>query len=85
MKKLIILGIINIAIMTIVFSCKEEKKVQKVHIHKKAEAHKIVYECPMKCEKGKFYDISGKCPVCKMSLINIEHEENKNHLEHNHK
>ena len=85
MKKLIILGIINIAIMTIVFSCKEEKKVQKVHIHKKAEAHQIVYECPMKCEKGKFYDISGKCPICKMSLIKIEHEENKNHLEHNHK
>ena len=84
MRKLIKLGIITIVIMT-VLSCKEEIKIKKVHIHKKPEAHQIVYECPMKCEKGKFYDTSGKCPICKMSLIKTEHEENKNHLEHNHK
>lgn len=84
MEKLTRFRILAIAIITIV-SCKETTTVQKVHQHKNGEAHQVVYECTMKCEKGKFYDTPGHCPVCKMDLIKIEHEENKNHLDHNHK
>ncbi|MCY7328907.1 MAG: hypothetical protein LH618_10190 [Saprospiraceae bacterium] len=29
---------------------------------------KVVYICPMDCEKGKTYDQPGQCPVCKMDL-----------------
>ena len=33
-----------------------------------ADHTKAVYQCPIKCEKGKVYDSAGKCPVCKMDL-----------------
>lgn len=38
-----------------------------------AEAHDHAhYQCPMDCEKGKFYEEAGTCPVCKMDLVEAE-------------
>lgn len=61
------------------------------HNHKEGEAHKLAYECPMDCEKGKTYDKKGTCPVCKMDLIEAKadnhegHDHSKeNHDGHNH-
>ena len=38
----------------------------------------VLHQCPMDCEKGKSYTESGKCPVCKMDLVekkvNVEEE-----------
>ncbi|HNQ12855.1 MAG TPA: heavy metal-binding domain-containing protein [Bacteroidia bacterium] len=30
------------------------------------------YACPMDCEKGKQYEETGSCPVCKMELKQVE-------------
>ena len=35
-------------------------------------AEKVVYQCPMDCEKGKTYEVMGICPVCKMDLAKVE-------------
>jgi len=35
-----------------------------------------VYQCPMKCEGEKTFDISGSCSVCKMDLKSITNTEN---------
>ena len=29
----------------------------------------VLHQCPMDCEKGKSYTEPGKCPVCKMDLV----------------
>ena len=29
---------------------------------------KIVYQCSMKCELDKTYDVPGNCPVCNINL-----------------
>lgn len=36
------------------------------------EAH---YQCPMKCEGEKTYDVPGSCPVCNMDILKLEEEE----------
>ena len=35
-------------------------------------AEKVVYQCPMDCEKGKTYEVMGICPVCKMDLAEVK-------------
>lgn len=49
---------------------------------------KASYACPMDCEKGKTYEVAGKCPVCEMDLVAMEdaHEghDDENHEGHNH-
>ena len=40
------------------------------HDHDHADA----YQCPMDCEDGKTYEEAGKCPVCEMDIVKIEHE-----------
>jgi hypothetical protein len=37
--------------------------------HAVAQAPAGKYICPMNCEKGKFYDQPGACPVCNMDLV----------------
>jgi len=32
---------------------------------------KIVYQCPMKCEGDKTYNVPGNCPVCNMHLVPV--------------
>jgi hypothetical protein len=53
---------------------------------KEGEAHKLAYECPMDCEKGKTYDKKGTCPVCKMDLIEAkaDNHEGHDHSKENH-
>jgi predicted Zn-ribbon and HTH transcriptional regulator len=29
----------------------------------------VLHQCPMNCEKGKSYTEPGKCPICKMDLV----------------
>lgn len=74
MRRSIKFCIVFIVLTGFVF-CKEKTNAQKVHIHKIGEAYHIVRQCPMKCEKNKYYKNAGKCPVCKMDLIKIEHEK----------
>ncbi len=53
-----------------------------------AHAH---YQCPMKCEGDKVYEVAGKCPVCKMELAMLDETteteevvEEESHEGHNH-
>ncbi len=39
------------------------------------------YICPMKCEKNKVYPQPGKCPVCKMALVEFK-EGQVEHADH---
>lgn len=32
---------------------------------------KTVFQCPMKCEGDKTYDVTGNCPVCNIHLEQI--------------
>ena len=51
-------------------SCKSDSKKQE-HNHT-TEIAKKEYMCPMNCEKDKTYKEEGKCPVCKMKLVDKE-------------
>ena len=61
-------------------SCKEKKEEVKTEIATG------VYQCPMDCEEGKSYTEEGKCPVCKMALVEkeVSLEENHDNHEENH-
>lgn len=41
----------------------------------KTEAESALYQCPMKCEGEKTYDVPGSCPVCKMDLEKLSSED----------
>ena len=67
-------------------SCNNKEKTEastehEKHNQKDGTDHKLAYECPMDCEKGKTYDTEGNCPVCKMKLIEVKDD---NHQEHDH-
>lgn len=56
---------------------KEEMNHDKMDIDKMAVAE---YQCPMKCEDEKTYtDKDHKCPVCKMDLKEVKHEDGESH------
>ncbi len=38
-----------------------------------------VYQCPMKCEGEKTYDMPGKCPKCGMDMTALENHEGHDH------
>ncbi|MFP5436733.1 MAG: heavy metal-binding domain-containing protein [Bacteroidia bacterium] len=85
--KIILVLIVAAVIGLSTISCgnKEEKTLvddPKEHLHKDADLHKLAYECPMNCEKGKVYEKQGNCPVCNMKLIKVSEE---NHEGHQHK
>lgn len=66
-------------------SCTSEKKADKQDApkeemnHDKMDHDKMAaaeYQCPMKCEGDKTYtDKDHKCPVCKMDLKEVKHED----------
>ena len=87
MKKSILILAFTIATLSVV-SCNKNEKTEVTtehegHNHKEGEAHKVAYECPMDCEKGKHYEAPGKCPVCEMDLVAVtettEGDEGHNH------
>jgi len=86
-KKSILLLAFAIATLGTVSCTKKEKRETATghegHTHKEGEAHPLAYECPMDCEKGKTYDTKGKCPVCKMELIEVKSESHEGH-DHSH-
>jgi hypothetical protein len=56
------------------------KQVEKAVETVKTEAIvKAEFTCPMKCEKGKVFDAAGKCPTCKMDLVEVGHKEGDGH------
>ena len=89
MKKLILSAML-LGALTFGMTNKKEETTKTAtehegHNHKEGEAHKVAYECPMDCEKGKTYDEKGTCPVCKMELVEKEHSDHKEGDGHNHK
>ncbi|MFK5879640.1 MAG: heavy metal-binding domain-containing protein [Flavobacteriaceae bacterium] len=84
-------AILSLVVITtmVVSSCTTEKKtekqeVQKEEVQKSEMDHDKMavaeYQCPMKCEGDKTYaDKDHKCPVCKMDLKEVKHEDGKNH------
>lgn len=41
-----------------------------------------LYQCPMKCEGEKTYDVPGNCPHCNMKLVPVESKNS--HGQHHH-
>ena len=41
------------------------------HKHETDFAEGNKYQCPMKCEGSKTYDVPGNCPVCNMKLLPV--------------
>jgi hypothetical protein len=71
MKKLFY--ILLIALGFSINSCSNsspEKKSEKIE-------EKILYQCPMDCEKGKTYDKPGQCSVCGMDFEKVETTPNQ--------
>lgn len=69
MKK-VMLGLAIIAAV-VVISCKNGNK----EADKMEEVALTEYYCPMECEGDKTYtDKDTKCPVCNMSLVEVEDE-----------
>ncbi len=42
------------------------------------------YQCPMKCEGDKTYDVPGNCPECNMKLVPVKDKSSHDHPKHNH-
>lgn len=73
MKKIILLLTIVLSTLMII-SCKNETTEEHIgHHHNDEKAHPEEYVCQIGCEKGKIYERIGKCPVCKIDLIELEH------------
>lgn len=49
---------------------KTEKTEQPV-VETTESVAEITYSCPMQCEGDKTYHEAGKCPVCKMDLVEV--------------
>lgn len=45
---------------------------------------KTDYQCPMKCEGEKMYDVTGNCPKCNMKLAPVNNKSSHDHHKHNH-
>ncbi len=72
-----------IATVTVV-SCDKKAKTETTtehegHNHNADDTKQLAYVCSMDCEKGKIYDKAGKCPVCKMDLVEQKHAESDGH------
>ncbi len=52
---------------TFVTSCNNSSEPKKTE---QKEA-KVLYQCPMDCEKGITHDQPGQCPVCGMDLEKV--------------
>jgi uncharacterized protein (DUF983 family) len=57
----------------------EKKEKQADETVKKEAIAKVEFTCPMKCEKGKIFDAAGKCPTCKMDLVEVSHKDSNGH------
>ena len=44
---------------------------------KKENNNLVIYQCPMKCEIDKTYNLAGSCPICKMDLKSITKQSEK--------
>lgn len=42
---------------------------------KGGDAYGSLYQCPLKCERGKTYDQPLNCPVCEKKLVLVGEEE----------
>ncbi len=72
MKKLIIP--LCISAMFMAAACNNSTSADKKadnQTQSTGDSTKVVYQCPMDCEKGKTYDQPGKCPVCEMDLEKV--------------
>jgi PBP1b-binding outer membrane lipoprotein LpoB len=92
MKKMSKVAFIALFLVNL-FSCSEAPKTTENNAVKQeatapaaptqstAPEAKVTYSCSMNCEKGKTYDVAGKCPVCKMNLVSSDgkKEEHKTH------
>ena len=70
MKNFVVILLINISFI----SCNKKENTEVTtehegHNHKEGEAHKVAYECPMDCEKGKTYDKKGDFPYTENLLF----------------
>ena len=64
-------------------SCNKKKNSKATtehegHNHKEGEAHKLLMNVQMDCEKVK-RTIKGNCPVCKMELIEAKVDSHEGH------
>lgn len=75
MKKSIIKTLVIISSLMALQACNQKNtspdKENSVEVKK--ELVHADYQCPMDCEQGKIYHEPGKCPVCGMDLIKVEH------------
>ena len=80
-KKVILALVISLGIGVLFTSCGDKKNENKTEMHDnhdheaKETAMHDVYQCPMDCEKGKTYEKEGDCPVCKMDLKKVDHDD----------
>jgi len=83
MKKVILILAISLGIGVLFTSCRDTKKENNTEMHENHEhdtnetAMHDVFQCPMDCAKGKTYEKEGNCPVCKMDLKKVVHDNSK--------
>lgn len=49
------------------------------HSHVGNSNSKVSYQCPMKCEGSKTYNVAGNCPVCNMKMVPAGDKGSHNH------
>jgi uncharacterized paraquat-inducible protein A len=82
-KKVILVLTISLGMSVFFTSCRDTKKENKTEMHKNHEhdtnetAMHDAYQCPMDCEDGKTYEKEGNCPVCKMDLKKVVHDNSE--------
>lgn len=62
------LSLVAVSLLTFGFlSCTSSSEGNKTEQNEE----KVLYQCPMDCEKGRTYDKPGQCPVCGMDIEKI--------------
>ena len=81
-KSILMIAVAIVLLSTVSCNKKENAETTTEHVghnHQEGESHKLTYECPMDCEKGKTYDAKGTCPKCNMELIEVSADAHKGH------
>ena len=77
--------LVSLALMAGLFfaACQHDAPASKLPAAT-ADTKNVKYQCPMDCEKGKLYDQTGQCPVCKMALKAVDADKAASPKGHNH-
>lgn len=70
-KSKLVLGLLFLGFLGACSSESSDTEMSSEMSDSSEELAHVQYACPMECEADKVYEEPGKCPVCKMDLVEV--------------